>query len=60
MVKKLERNGKDYYICELCNVAYTEEEWANERKQWCSEHFGTCSIKVVQHAARIDEENHKD
>jgi len=60
VVKKLERNGKNYYICELCNVAYAEEEWAKKCTEWCSEHLGTCSIEVVQHAVKIDEEDPSD
>ena len=60
MVKKLERNGKNYYICELCNVIYAEEKWAKKCTEWCSEHLGTCSIEVVQHAVKIDEENPTD
>ena len=60
MVKKLERNGKNYYVCELCNVTYAEEKWAKKCTEWCSEHFGTCSIEVVQHAVNIDKEDPRD
>jgi len=60
LVKKLERNGKTYYICELCNVAYAEGKWAKKCTEWCSEHFGTCSIEVAQHAVKLDEEDGGD
>jgi len=55
LVKKHEQKGKTYYICELCNVAYAEEKWAKKCTEWCSEHFGTCSIKVMQHAVKLEE-----
>jgi hypothetical protein len=60
VVKKLERNGKSYYVCELCNVAFAEEKWAKKCTEWCSEHCRTCSIEVVQHAVKIDEDNPGD
>ena len=60
MVKKLERNGKVYYICELCNVSYVEEKWAKKCTEWCSEHPGTCSIEVVQHAVKLENSSSPD
>ncbi|MCK5245895.1 hypothetical protein KAR02_03310 [Candidatus Bipolaricaulota bacterium] len=55
MVTKKERNGKGYYVCDLCGVAYTEEEWAKKCTEWCAENPGTCSIEVSQYAVRLED-----
>lgn len=60
MVTEHERNSKVYYICDLCGVAYAEEEWAKKCEKWCAENPGTCSIEVVQHAVQMDESIEND
>lgn len=55
LVKKRNRNGKTDSICQLCRVAYAEEEWGRTSTEWCSEHPDTWRIEVVQHAVEIEE-----
>ena len=55
MVTRKERSGKVYYICDLCGVAYAEEEWAKKCTGWCTENPGTCSIEVMQHAVQLED-----
>ena len=53
MVKEVEKEGKNYYVCEECNFAYEEKEWADKCQQYCKEH-SSCSLEITKHAVKID------
>ncbi|MBI2848261.1 MAG: hypothetical protein HYX83_03710 [Chloroflexi bacterium] len=48
MVKRIEKNGKVLYLCELCGFAYTEKEWATRLHEWCSSHH-SCNLEIIEH-----------
>ena len=55
MVKEIERNGKLYYLCEVCGTAYSQKKWAKKCQDWCVTHDGSCSIEVIQHSVPLEE-----
>ena len=55
MTREIQRNNQAYYICEACDFAYTEEKWARDCEEFCTQHHG-CSIEITQHAVKMPEE----
>jgi len=53
MVKEIKKNDKTYYICEECNFAYNEREWAQKCETFCREKR-SCSIEITKHAVKIE------
>lgn len=49
MVQEVERRGKTYYLCSVCQMAYLEREWAQKCEEFCVKYKG-CSIEIIQHA----------
>ena len=56
MVKELCRGGRTLYVCEICNVAYEDKEWAEKCQQWDEEHPGSCNLEIVQHGVPVQED----
>ncbi len=54
MVMEVEKDGKTYYVCGVCNSAYEEKEWADKCQEWCDSHNGTCSLEIIQHSVQLD------
>ena len=55
MVQKVRRGTKTYYICDVCRMAYLEEEWATACEKVCMEQHG-CSLEITRHAVELSEE----
>lgn len=49
MVKKTTKNGQTLFVCQECESAYAEREWAVKCEKWCKEHH-TCNIEIIRHA----------
>ena len=52
MVKEIEKNGKKYYICEICKFAYESREWAEKCENFCKE-YNSCSLEITKHAVEL-------
>jgi hypothetical protein len=58
MVKEVEKNGKVYHVCEFCNCAYADKEYAEQCQEWCGE-YHRCNMKIMKHRVdleKIDQE----
>jgi hypothetical protein len=53
MVKQVEVNGKVYHVCEFCNCAYSEKEYAEQCQEWCKE-YHRCNMKIMKHRVDLD------
>jgi hypothetical protein len=53
MVRKVEKEGKSFYICGKCGLAYKEKIWAEECEKFCSKH-NACSLEIISHAVQMD------
>lgn len=53
MVKELEKDGKTYYVCEVCGFTYKEKEWAHKCQEWCTEHQ-SCNLDIGEHAVSLE------
>lgn len=53
MVKKVIKQGKEYYICEICHFAYEDEEWAKKCEEYCKK-YKSCNLDITKHAVQID------
>ena len=56
MVKEIRRKSKNFYICEICDVAFAEKEWAEKCQVWDEEHPGSCNLEIVKYAVRLPED----
>lgn len=56
MVKEVRSNNKVLYVCETCNVAYADKEWAQKCQEWDEQHPGSCNLEIVQHAVTEQEQ----
>lgn len=52
MVREIKKNSKTLYICEECDFAYEQKEWAEKCQQWDEEHH-TCNLEIIQHGAPL-------
>ena len=55
MAKEIRKNGKLYYLCEVCGIAYEQKEWADRCQEWCESHGGSCNIEIIQHSMQLEE-----
>ncbi|MCD6495683.1 MAG: hypothetical protein J7K54_00245 [Candidatus Aenigmarchaeota archaeon] len=53
MVSKKVRNGRTYFLCDMCGLAYGEMEKAVQCESWCREHPGSCNPDVVKFAVQL-------
>ena len=56
MVREVRQEGRTLYICEVCNVAYAEREWAEKCQEWDERHPGSCNLEIVQHGVSLEPE----
>ena len=47
MVKKIDKEGKEYYQCEECKLIYKEEGIAKKCENWCKENK-SCNIGIAK------------
>ena len=52
MVKKVTKNGKDYFMCEECNMYYETKELAEQCEKYCNEKHA-CNMEIIKHAVQI-------
>jgi len=52
MVKEIQKNNTTYYICEICDFAYKEREWAEKCEAFCKQ-YKSCSLEITKHAVKI-------
>lgn len=57
MVKELKRQGKTYYLCLVCEMAYLDREWAQKCQDFCAQYKG-CSLEITSHAVSLPETGH--
>lgn len=50
MVREEKSKGDSHYFCQICGMAYEEEEWAVRCEEWCREHQGSCNLDIIEHA----------
>lgn len=49
MVKKINRDEKDIFICEVCGFGYVDKETAQDCEDFCSTN-DMCSIEITKKA----------
>jgi rubrerythrin len=49
MVKKISREEKNIFICEVCGFGYIDEETASDCENFCSAN-NMCSIEITKKA----------
>ncbi len=52
MVRKIIKNGKNYYICEECLLAYDNKKWADKCENWCEAHK-SCNLLITSHSNKL-------
>ncbi len=52
MVKELTKGGVTFYLCEACDLAYKEKEWAQKCQEWCEQHH-SCNLEITQHVVPL-------
>ncbi len=45
------KEKQDGYICEECNFAYKDKEWAKKCEAWCKK-YHSCNIDITKHAVQ--------
>jgi hypothetical protein len=53
MVKEVEKNGKKYYQCEICEFYYADRETAEKCERFCREH-NACSTEITKRAVKVE------
>ena len=53
-MKELKRQGKTYYVCPVCGMAYLDREWAQKCRDFCANYKG-CSLEITGHAVHVPE-----
>ncbi len=53
MVRRLNKEGKEYFQCEECSFVYEDKELAEKCEAWCKEKH-SCNIEITKHAVKID------
>lgn len=56
MVKKIEINGKEIFICEICGLGYENRKIAEECQNYCSIHKA-CSLEIISKAIYFPKQN---
>lgn len=54
MVSEKNKDGKDYFVCDECGLAYAEKEKAEQCEAWCNKNSGSCNPEVVEFSVKID------
>ncbi|MEM2894035.1 MAG: hypothetical protein QW486_07830 [Candidatus Bathyarchaeia archaeon] len=54
MVRKIYKDGKTIYTCELCGFGYLDEDTAKKCEDYCSRNF-SCSLEITSKAVYIPE-----
>lgn len=52
MVKQANKNNKNYYICEECDFAYSDNEIASKCEDWCKKHH-SCNMEITKYAINL-------
>ena len=53
MVSEKNKDGKTYFVCDECELAYTEKDKAEQCENWCKKNPGSCSPEVVKFSVKI-------
>ena len=53
MVKKFTKNGKEYFICEACNMAYLDKDLAQKCEDFCNK-YKSCNLEFIKHAVELE------
>lgn len=51
MVKEKVKDDKTLYICEGCEFAYEDKEWAEKCEDYCKKHH-SCNMEITAHAVK--------
>lgn len=51
MVKEKTKDNKIVHICEECDFAYGDKEWAEKCEAWCKK-YHSCNIEITKHAIK--------
>lgn len=52
MVRKIEKQGKEYFQCDECKFLYEDKIWAEKCEKWCKEKH-SCNLDITKHAIKI-------
>ena len=47
MVKELKKENKKLYLCEECNMYYSDKSWAEKCETWCKK-YKSCNIDIIK------------
>ena len=51
MVPEICRDGKTFYVCEVCGFLYKEKLWAERCQEYCAKH-NACSMDITRHSVQ--------
>ncbi len=51
MVKQINKNNKELWICKVCNFAYKEKKLAQKCEDFCNKHH-QCSLEITKYAVK--------
>ncbi|MBR9675424.1 hypothetical protein GOV05_00255 [Candidatus Woesearchaeota archaeon] len=54
MVSEKSKDGKTYYLCDICKLVYESKELALQCEEWCKNHPGTCNPEVAKYALNTE------
>ncbi len=54
MVHEVIRNNKSAYVCDVCDLSYSERTLAERCEEYCST-YGACSLVITKHALEMQE-----
>jgi len=52
MVREIDYNNEQHFLCEVCGLTYKEREWAKKCEDYCTTH-GACSLEITSHADQM-------
>lgn len=55
MVERLNKEGKNYFKCEVCYMYYPKEGLAQECENFCKEN-NACDVNLIKHSVDIKNE----
>lgn len=53
MVKPINKNNEELWVCEECNFAYKEKELAQKCEDFCKERH-QCSLEITKYAVPLE------
>lgn len=56
MVKKIKKNEKEIFICEICGLGYEDKKIAEACQNFCSTHH-VCSLEITRKAIYFPEQD---